>query len=233
LAQAGAAPAHTPASALATRGSGAMAPGKNKKDQFFDELIKEVETKIEQIDAGMRTGHAPTRKELESFVWKTGRVVRLLVKPEASEARKIFWSECKGILKEVIVIEKFHPGVFTSNCVREDVIEKSLLSMLQRLLKYTLKRKNGEVRAPDRVQTMELAAKRAKLEEAKEEEEKKEQESKRVWNSWEEAKEKWAKLADKVEKWDEVESDPDEPCPDVAKHGSCAYGRQCCFCKQN
>mmetsp|Transcript_65561 Transcript_65561/g.152308 ORF Transcript_65561/g.152308 Transcript_65561/m.152308 type:complete len:212 (+) Transcript_65561:56-691(+) len=208
----------------------------NKKDQFFDDLIKELETKVEQIEVGVRTGHTPTRKELESFIWKTGRVIRLLVKPEASEARKIFWSECKGILKEVIVIEKFNPGVFTPNCVREDILEKHLQQMLQKLLKYTKRRKNGEITAPEQVQTMEVAAKRMKLEqEKKEEEEKKKAEEEKVksgWNSFLDAQEKWKNMADSMARWDEEDSDPDEPCPDIAKFGECSYGRQCCFCNK-
>ena len=31
-------------------------------------------------------------------------------------------------------------------------------------------------------------------------------------------------------KWDDDLSDPEEPCPDVVKFGSCGYGHQCGFC---
>jgi len=203
----------------------------SKKDAYFDDLIKELTAKVEQIDIGIRQNQTPTRRDLENFVWKTGRVVRLLIKPETNEARKIFWSEMKGILKEVMHIEKFNPGVPQSaaSCVREDVLEKGLLLTLQKLLKYTKSRKQGTISAPGEVQTMEMAAKRAKVKEDKEQAEKEAEENKKKYD-YSGLAEKWAKMADNVERWDEVDTDPDEPCPDIKQHGNCSYGRQCCFC---
>jgi len=199
------------------------------KDTYFDDLIKELSAKIEQIDTGIKHSQTPTRKELEQFIWKTGRVVRLLVSPEKDEARKIFWSEVKGILKEVMHIEQFSAGTFVPGCVREDVLEKSLLMTLQKLLKYTQARKQGSIAAPGEVQTMETAAKKKKLNEEKGQTEKEVEENKKKYE-YSELAEKWSKLADTCERWDEVDTDPDEPCPDIKQHGNCSYGRQCCFC---
>mmetsp|Transcript_38832 Transcript_38832/g.77004 ORF Transcript_38832/g.77004 Transcript_38832/m.77004 type:complete len:206 (-) Transcript_38832:161-778(-) len=201
----------------------------SKKSSYFDDLIKELTAKIEQLESGIKSNLTPTRRELEQFVWKTGRVVRLLIKPETDEARKIFWSETKGILKDVMVVEKFNPGSFTSSCVREDVLEKGLLLTLTKLLKYTESRKRGSIAAPNEVQTMETAAKKAKLKEEKEQTEKEVEENKKKYE-YAGLAEKWSKLADFAEKWDEVDTDPDEPCPDIKQHGNCSYGRQCCFC---
>uniref|UniRef100_A0A7S1SFJ2 Uncharacterized protein n=1 Tax=Alexandrium catenella TaxID=2925 RepID=A0A7S1SFJ2_ALECA len=217
------------------RVSGAMAPGKASKN-FFDDLIKELETKVEQIDMGIKSGNTPTRKELENFTWKTGRIIRLIIKPEASEDRKIFWHESKGFLKQVLNIDKFNPGVFTSSAVREDIIESGLLSTLRKLLEYAKGRKEGKIAAPDGLESLENAAKRIKLKDEKKEEEeqkkKEEEASKKGWVDYIDAQEKWKNMAEKGTRWDEEESDADEPCPDIKKHGSCSYGRQCCFCEK-
>jgi len=55
-------------------------------------------------------------------------------------------------------------------------------------------------------------------------------------SDWNDYKDKWARMmSSKVQdtgRWDEEDSDQDENCPDVMKHGSCSYGRQCGFCEQ-
>jgi len=210
-------------------------------EKFFNDVIKELEAKISQLDNGIRMGQTPTRKELESFIWKTGRVLRHLIKPEDSEARKIFWSEAKGILKKVLIIEKFNPGVFTNACVREDVIEGDLLSTLQKMLIYTKRRSEGKVEAPKKaLDTDPPPPKKPKTEEEEKTEEK--EKSSNDWsqgwgdkkwnnkNKFHDPVAAWKDMPDFHKKWDEEESDPDEPCPDKLKHGSCSYGRQCCFC---
>mmetsp|Transcript_52801 Transcript_52801/g.123504 ORF Transcript_52801/g.123504 Transcript_52801/m.123504 type:complete len:262 (+) Transcript_52801:61-846(+) len=49
---------------------------------------------------------------------------------------------------------------------------------------------------------------------------------------WSDLKEKWARMQSSKSngRWDEEDSDPDEECPDLLKHGSCSFGRQCGFC---
>merc|ERR1711972_74284 len=105
--------------------------------------------KAQQVKYGIDNDNVPTRKELEQFSWKTGRVIRLLIKPESSKARKLLWSECKGVLKKVLVIEKFNSGVFIPECVRQDVIETKLLTMLEKLRNYLAKRQTGDIAPPD------------------------------------------------------------------------------------
>merc|ERR1712113_1277295 len=125
-----------------------------------------------------------------------------------------------GFLKQALVIEKFNPGVFTASCVREDIIETNLLKMMNDLVKYTKKRQSGAIPAPKEVLTMESAEKRAKTEAAAEEA-KKEEEKKTDAAWWEnETQEKWAMMGETAKNWDDEESDPDEPCPDVKKNGS-------------
>jgi len=209
---------------------------------FFDEVLKELETKIQQIDNGLKTGHSPTRKEFESFTWKTGRVIRQIVKPEANEDRKTFWSECKGVLKKIIVIEKFNAGVFTPDCVREDVNENDLLLVLQKLEKYGRARKDGTIAKPDKPLQVDPAEKKRKLEEQEAEAKKAEDKSKwkDAWKRSEDKgrwsdeidKDKWLSMANASKKWDDEESDPDEPCPDMKRYGNCTYGRQCGFCNR-
>lgn len=188
---------------------------------FFDALIKELDTKIDQLDTGMQLGHTPTRRELENFTWKTGRVIRQLVKPETSDETRTFWSECKGILKRVLVIEKFNPGVFVADCVREDMIERDLLSTLQKLRKYTQSRADGKIAAPKQALD-EPGAKKVKVQETVKPTVQK--------PKWEELRNKWDAMPLVNTRWDDEESDVDEPCPDLAKTGTCAYGRQCGFC---
>ena len=66
---------------------------------------------------------------------------------------------------EVLVIDKFQPGVFMDNSaaalafpaikrsmvpqVRTDVLEKDLANMLQKLITYLKKRKQGSIPAPE------------------------------------------------------------------------------------
>merc|ERR1712146_357792 len=101
-------------------------PEKDGTLTYMEQVLKELDTKIDQLDTGIRLNQIPSRSDLEKFTWKTGRVVRMLVKPEQDADRKLFWSECKGILKKVLNIENFNPGVFQSSAVREDIIEKDL-----------------------------------------------------------------------------------------------------------
>merc|ERR1712194_253778 len=198
----------------------------------FEPLIAELTKKTEQLEENVRAGKPPTRKDLEIYIWKTGRVVRMLVKPQENKSREIFWSECKGVLKDCILMDKFNPGVFTPECVRTDIIETNLLSMVKKLLKFTGQRRTGERAAPREVQTLEVAAKR-KLEEEEVQEVKKQKEDNEYWAKEDE---KWSfktKALDGVQRWDEEDSDQEEECPDTKKHGSCTYGRQCGFCERN
>mmetsp|Transcript_124632 Transcript_124632/g.360558 ORF Transcript_124632/g.360558 Transcript_124632/m.360558 type:complete len:210 (+) Transcript_124632:119-748(+) len=195
----------------------------------FKPLIQELETKVRQVEENVSAGVPASRKDLELYIWKTGRVVRLLVKPEASPAREIFWSECKGILKQCLAIEHFNAGVFRPECVQKDILETHLLKMLEKLLDYTRRRLSGQIAPPDEVQTVESAAKRARL--AKEEKEA--EEKKKLEQDWAKQDQAWASWRGGQElqtRWDDVDSDPGEECPDKAKTGSCSYGRQCGFC---
>lgn len=96
-----------------------------------------------------------TRKEFAQFCWKVGRAARQLVKPDFSPERGMLWHECKGVLKQVamaighgsgaesgqvLVIEKFQPGVFTDAQVRKDVLETQLIETLEKLISYLRRR---------------------------------------------------------------------------------------------
>merc|ERR1712133_76776 len=97
--------------------------------------------------------------------------VRQLIKPEASGVgdRAIFWSEIKGILKECLVFEKFNPGVFDKECVKKEVLEKNLQTMLENIAKYTKKRQLGKIKAPTEIQTMAHAEQRKRKQQEAEE----------------------------------------------------------------
>mmetsp|Transcript_72429 Transcript_72429/g.200853 ORF Transcript_72429/g.200853 Transcript_72429/m.200853 type:complete len:210 (+) Transcript_72429:101-730(+) len=207
-------------------------------EPYFDAVLKEVNSVLEKLRHGLQAGAVPTREELEKMTWKTGRQLRLAVKPDSSKDRAIFWSEIKSWLKKVIKWEAFNPGVFSAASIEKEMIETDLLNSLERLLKYVKERKEGKVKAPK-----EPLVKRQKVKASAEEEKKKADEE---WKEWEakaakdkrkEDAERWAKWDDDEgegeggKKWDEEDSDPDEPCPDKAKFGDCSYGRQCAFCK--
>lgn len=195
----------------------------------FEPLIKELSAKIKQLEDNVKSASPPTRKELEIFVWKTTRVTRGLVKPEASPAREIFWNECKGVLKKVVVFEKFNPGVFLSESVKDDIYESTLLETIKKLKHYTHQRMTGKIEAPKEILTTEMAFKKQKLKEEEEEKAKKKQEE--DW--WAQEDLKWSSVAEDVGKrWDEEVSDVEEECPDKKKYGDCIYGRTCGFCNR-
>eukprot|EP00931_Biecheleriopsis_adriatica_P004558 TRINITY_DN106205_c0_g1_i1.p1 TRINITY_DN106205_c0_g1~~TRINITY_DN106205_c0_g1_i1.p1 ORF type:complete len:256 (+),score=93.68 TRINITY_DN106205_c0_g1_i1:86-853(+) len=142
-------------------------------DEVFKAVIKELETKLKQIDTAIELDKVASRKELALYCWKTGRVVRQLVKPESSKDRDIFWHECKGILKDVLELQRWNAGVFTEEGVRTDVLEKDVSAMLQKLIGYIKKRASGETKAPDR----KVTAEEAKRKKEEQEEQSKLQES--------------------------------------------------------
>ncbi|CAL1160010.1 unnamed protein product [Cladocopium goreaui] len=111
-------------------------------------LIKELAKRLDQVETGIDQNEVLTRQEFAQACWKIGRTVRQLIKPDYSEERGILWHECKGALKQVLVIEKFQPGVFMDNCVRSDVVEKDLAEMLRRLVTYLKKRQSGAIHQP-------------------------------------------------------------------------------------
>lgn len=200
-------------------------------EHIFDSLIKEAETKAQQLNANILGGHAPTRSELEIYVWKTCRVVRQLIKPEANGVgdRAIFWSEIKGILKDCLVLEKFNPGVFDQDCVKKDILESNLKTMLENIAKYTKKRQSGKIKAPKEIQTMAHAEQRKrKQQEAEEAAKRKEDEE--WWAKEDERWNNWNQNMAAGNRWDDEVSDPEEECPEIKKHGNCAWGRQCGFC---
>eukprot|EP00927_Polykrikos_kofoidii_P061404 TRINITY_DN56240_c0_g1_i1.p1 TRINITY_DN56240_c0_g1~~TRINITY_DN56240_c0_g1_i1.p1 ORF type:complete len:233 (-),score=40.33 TRINITY_DN56240_c0_g1_i1:109-741(-) len=206
-------------------------------DKVLENVMMEINSKVEHLNLGIKSGSVPTRGELEKICWKTGRLVRQLAQPEKSKEREIFWSECKGILKRVLVIESFNAGVFTSASVKPDVIESDVLSCFETLVKYVAKRRKGLIAAPEEV--LPPPSKVAKTD--KEDDD---------WASWGDKSKGWkgdGKGASKnlkewnadawygegaPKKWDEQDSDPEEPCPDIVKFGNCSYGRQCGFCNR-
>jgi len=139
------------------------------REPDFDRLIIELETKSAQLVDGAKQGFQPSRSQLEDFVWKTGRVTRKLVEPERSEACKIFWSECKGILKDIIIVERFNPSVFFAECIRKDIVETNVVACLGKLISYTKRRKSGVITAPKEVLgPADPEAKKRKLDEEQE-----------------------------------------------------------------
>lgn len=211
---------------------------------IYNDIIKDLTSKVEQVEAGLAQGVIPNRKDLEHFCWKTGRTARRMILPEKSEAREKLWGDCKGILKQVLEIERFNAGLFTSEAVKPDIIETDLLKMMKDLLMYMRMRKDGKAK----IRSGEAPKKKAKIAEKKDQDDEmaltgkggkgkgkkggdKGQGKGKPGDDWEKA---WEALPDRDErkKWDEDESDPDEPCPDKAKNGACSYSRQCGFCNK-
>merc|ERR1711920_624375 len=60
-------------------------------------------------------------------------------------------SECKGILKTIIEMEKFNPSVFFAECVKTDIVETHVMKTLRTLINYTVRRRDGKINAPDKV----------------------------------------------------------------------------------
>mmetsp|Transcript_9576 Transcript_9576/g.25448 ORF Transcript_9576/g.25448 Transcript_9576/m.25448 type:complete len:228 (-) Transcript_9576:161-844(-) len=209
------------------------------REPDFDRLIIELETKSAQLVDGAKQGFQPSRSQLEDFVWKTGRVTRKLVEPERSEACKIFWSECKGILKDIIIVERFNPSVFFAECIRKDIVETNVVACLGKLISYTKRRKSGVITAPKEVLgPADPEAKKRKLDEEQEAAESK-RKGKKGKGKGKKGKgqdrnlgdlaDRLNSMADSLTRWDDEDSDPDEVCPDLEKFGSCSYGRQCGF----
>merc|ERR1712048_117511 len=106
-------------------------------------------------------------------------------------------------------MEKFNPGVFTSTCVRDDIIEMHLQKMLAKMISYIKKRKAGVIQSPGKVLTMENAPKKAKTAEPEEEKKgkgkgkgKKGKRDRRDMDAAELA-EAWNNMPDTLQKWDE------------------------------
>merc|ERR1712039_352695 len=213
--------------------------------------IKELQRKVTQLDRGIKEGKAPTRDQLEQYVWKTGRVLRMLINPEGSFDRKVLWGECKGGLKKVLILEKFNAGVFSTECIKKDIIETDLHIALTKLLKYLEGRASGLIAADTTVEqpkpakdpalsaTLEaieaaddMISKWRKTDFGKDKGNGKGKKGKKGEDI--DTQEKLRLMAEATEinaKWDEEDSDPDEECPDVRRFGNCSYGRQCGFCK--
>merc|ERR1712096_514310 len=115
----------------------------------------------------------------------------------------------------------------TANAIRKDVLESDLLSCLNHLKKHTEGRAAGKRQAPESEEDAD--SKKAKPDEDEWWQRKGKFKDRDKKNWWDDAAERSAAGAC----WDDEDSDPDEDCPDVLKHGSCSYGRQCGFCFRN
>ena len=199
--------------------------------EVFKAVIRELQVKLAQVELAVRLESAATREQLAIYCWKTGRVIRKLVDPGRATDRKIFWPECKGILKDVLLFPGWDAGSFSDDGVRQNILEQDLLAMLQKLLGYVEKRASGQVSAPREIVSVEDAM-RAR------EERKRQAEAEalrvRVSDVLDKSNQRTVRARATCraikKRWDEELSDPDELCPEIVRFGSCTYGHQCGFC---
>eukprot|EP00434_Breviolum_minutum_P000734 symbB.v1.2.000647.t1/scaffold28.1/size414311/1 len=202
--------------------------------KIFPPLIKELEKRLEEVDLGMQRGEVLSRKEFSMACWRIGRTTRQMIKPEFSEERGILWHECKGALKQVLVLEKFQHAVFMDNCVRTDVVEKHLAEMLRSLLPYLKKRQTGEIPAPiEKEEARPAKRRKSAATEANDEESKTESKGDNKDGKGKDVKgQKGTGKYGRAGWWDDAanlgtvhvisqlkhfeESDPEEECPDKA-----------------
>lgn len=199
--------------------------------EVFDVVIRELRAKLAQVELVVRLEKAASRNVLAIYCWETGRVIRKLVDPDSATDRKIFWHECQGILKDVLLFPGWDAGEFCDHGVRQDILAQDLLAMLRKLLGYVEKRASGQVKAPREKVSLEDAM-RAR------EERKRQAEAKplrvRVCDLLDKSNRRRVRARATCraikKRWDEEFSDPDELCPEIVRFGSCTYGHQCGFC---
>ena len=83
-------------------------------------------------------------QELAKFVWSTSRKIYHHINPHHSqhdERRKRAWEDAKGMLKEVIDFEKWHPNAFCDECVKS-VLEPEVADVFKNYLHFVL---TGEI----------------------------------------------------------------------------------------
>ncbi|CAE7034563.1 unnamed protein product [Symbiodinium sp. CCMP2592] len=98
---------------------------------FTKELGDLVEERTAMIQNYVDEGKAASRDELAKFVWSTGKKIYKLISPtKTSPKRKAAWENAKGMLKEIIEFELFHPESFHGPCVKH-VLEPKILEVLQ------------------------------------------------------------------------------------------------------
>lgn len=199
--------------------------------ELFMVVIKELQAKLAQVEYVVRIEQAASRHELENYCWLTGRVIRKLVDPDRSRDRDVFWHECKGILKDVLLFPGWNPGTFSADGVRQDILEQDLLAMLRKLLRYVEKRASGEVSAPREKLSVEDAMRAREKRQMQEEAAALRVRVSDVLDKSNKRRGRARATCHAIKKrWDDESSDPDELCPDIATFGSCTYGHQCGFC---
>eukprot|EP00435_Cladocopium_sp_Y103_P071288 s290_g37.t1 len=83
------------------------------------------------------------QKELAKFVWSTSRKIYRHINPHQNdERRKRAWEEAKGMLKELINFEQWHPIEFCEECVKS-VLERQVADVLKNYLHFVL---TGEIK---------------------------------------------------------------------------------------
>ena len=197
----------------------------------FKAVIKELQAKLAQVELVVRNEMAPSRAELANYCWFTGRVIRKLVDPDRTRDRDVFWHECKGILKDVLLFPGWNPGFFSADGVRQDILEQDLLAMLRKLLRYVEKRASGQVRAPREKLSVEDVMRAREKRRMQEEAAALRVRVSDVLDKSIKGRGRARATCQAIKKrWDEESSDPDELCPDIVRHGSCTYAHQCGFC---
>ncbi|CAE7212537.1 unnamed protein product [Symbiodinium microadriaticum] len=98
---------------------------------FTKELGDLVEERAAMIQNYVDEGRAASRDELAKYVWSTGKKIYKLISPtKTSPKRKAAWENAKGMLKEIIDFDLFHPETFHSPCVKH-VLEPKILEVLK------------------------------------------------------------------------------------------------------
>ncbi|CAE7612604.1 unnamed protein product [Symbiodinium natans] len=110
---------------------------------FTKDLADLVEERAAMIQNYVDEGRAVSRDELAKYVWSTAKKIYKLIHPSKSnQKRKSAWDSAKGMLKEIIDFELFHPDTFHGPGVRH-VLEPKVLEVLQNYHYFVL---TGEVR---------------------------------------------------------------------------------------
>lgn len=121
-----------------------MATATRRVSDFTKDLADLVDSRCSTVQVFVEEQKVAPRQELAKFVWSTSRKIYHHINPHHSqhdERRKRAWEDAKGMLKEVIDFEKWHPNAFCDECVKS-VLEPEVADVFKNYLHFVL---TGEI----------------------------------------------------------------------------------------
>eukprot|EP00930_Biecheleria_cincta_P013144 TRINITY_DN11875_c0_g1_i2.p1 TRINITY_DN11875_c0_g1~~TRINITY_DN11875_c0_g1_i2.p1 ORF type:complete len:778 (+),score=122.43 TRINITY_DN11875_c0_g1_i2:143-2476(+) len=97
---------------------------KSQLSAFLDKKIYVIKNVVDQDEIW-------PRDQLAKFVWDTAKQVWKIIQPDSSSSRKQDWEDGKGMLKDIVNWNQWHPSNFLDTAVHE-VLEKQVFEVLAR-----------------------------------------------------------------------------------------------------